>query len=117
MLSPLGSEGVSALAEEIPSTYSIPNAWTARTASYRATNIIPRTYPGFVPPTATLMIDHGVLMWKTSAGAKIVVPAGSQHAVTFGYNALQIQRDAGDVLTAAGNTLTILGTTYRRTGT
>jgi CubicO group peptidase (beta-lactamase class C family) len=117
MLSPPGSEGVSALAEEIPSTYRIPNAWRARTASYRATDIIPRTYPGFVPPAATLMIDHGVLMWKTSAGAKIVVPAGSQHAFTFGYNALGIQRDAGDVLTAAGNTLTILGTTYRRAGT
>jgi hypothetical protein len=116
MLSPPGSEGVSAVAEEIPSTYSIPNAWRARTASYRATNIIPRTYPGLVSPTGTLMIDHGVLMWSTSAGAKVVVPDGSQHAFTFGFLPLEVQRGAGDVLTAAGNTLTILGTTYRKVG-
>jgi len=115
--SPPGFAGVSAVAEKIPPTYRIPNAWRARTASYRATSIIPGTYPGWVPAEGTLMIDHGVLIWNTSDGAKILVPAGSQHAFTFGFQTLAVQRDDGDVLTAAGNTLTILGTTYRRAGT
>jgi CubicO group peptidase (beta-lactamase class C family) len=118
---PPGLAGVSAAAEKIPSTYRIPNAWRARIGSYRATNIIPGTYPGLVPGAGTLMIDHGVLMWNTGtgpggSGPKVLVFAGSQHAFTFGYNGLEIQRDAGDVLTAAGNTLTLLGTTFRKVG-
>jgi len=103
---------VSAAAEKIPSTYRIPTAWKDRTGRYRATNIIPGTYPGIDSPVGTLTIDHGVLVW---AGT-VVAPAGPRRAFTFGFNPFQVERGAGDVVTPAGNTLTILGTTYRRIG-
>jgi CubicO group peptidase (beta-lactamase class C family) len=64
----LTGAGTAAAAEKIPPTYRIPTAWRARTGSYRATTIIPGTYPGLESPTRTLTIDHGVLVWKTTGG-------------------------------------------------
>jgi CubicO group peptidase (beta-lactamase class C family) len=110
--------GVIAIAEKIPSTYRIPAAWKARTGNYHATSIIPGTYNGYVAPVGKLTIDHGVLVWNTlAAGAwtrQAVAPAGPHRAFTFGFNGYLVERGAGDVLTPAGNTLTILGITYRR---
>ena len=47
----------------------------------------------------------------------VVAPAGPRLAFTFGFTTVLVQRGAGDALTSAGNTLTILGTTYRRVTT
>jgi CubicO group peptidase (beta-lactamase class C family) len=113
------ASGVAAYAEKIPSTYRIPTAWRDRTGSYRATSILPGTYPG-LPRVGKLTIDHGVLVWNTLAGGawtgKVVAPAGPRRAFTFGFTAFYVERGAGDVLTPAGETLTLLGTTYRRVG-
>jgi hypothetical protein len=43
-------------------------------------------------------------------------PAGPRRAFTFGFTSFQVERGAGDVLTPAGDTLTLLGTTYRKIG-
>jgi CubicO group peptidase (beta-lactamase class C family) len=114
------ASGVSAAAERIPSTYRIPDAWKARTGSYRATSIVPHNYPGGVSRVGTLTIDHGALVWHTADGGaatgRVVVPDGARRAFTFGFTSNQVERGAGDALTAAGNTLTVLGTTYRRIG-
>jgi len=111
--------GVMAVAEKLPSTYRIPKAWKDRTGSYRAINIIPRTYPG-VPRVLSLRIDDGVLLWGGSNGGvpngTVLVPAGPRRAFTFGFAPLEVETGAGDVLTAAGNTLTLLGLTYRKIG-
>ena len=107
--------GVMAVAEKIPSTYRIPKAWKDRTGSYRAINIIPRTYPG-VPRVLSLRIDDGVLLWGGSNGGVVLVPAGPRRAFTFGFAPLEVETGAGDVLTAAGNTLTLFGLTYRKIG-
>jgi len=112
--------GVMAAAEKIPSTYRIPRAWKARVGSYRATNIIPGTYPGNPPRVLSLMIDHGVLLWGGSNGGvvsgTVLVPAGPRRAFTFGFAPLEVETGAGDALTAARNTLTLSGITYRRIG-
>ena len=114
------ASGVAAYAEKIPSTYRIPKAWKDRTGSYRATSILPGTYPGGESRVGRLTIDHEVLVWNTLAGGawagKVVAPAGPRRAFTFGFTAFEVERGAGDVLTSAGNTLTLLGTTYRRVG-
>jgi CubicO group peptidase (beta-lactamase class C family) len=115
----LNGAGTAAAAEKIPSTYRVPRAWKDRTGSYRAINILPRTYPGGESRVARLTIDHGVLVWnRLNAGTwtGVVTPAGPRRAFSFGFAAFQVERGAGDVLTAAGNTLTFLGTTYRRVG-
>jgi CubicO group peptidase (beta-lactamase class C family) len=115
-----GASGVSAAAETIPFTYRIPKAWKERTGSYRAISIRPRTYPGGESRVGRLTIDHGVLVWHTivggAPGGKVVAPAGPRRAFTFGFTSFQAERGAGDVLTPAGDTLTLLGTTYRRLG-
>ena len=63
-----------------------------------------------------LTIDHGVLVWNTLAGGawtgKVVAPAGPRRAFTFEFTAFEVERGAGDVLTPAGHTLTLLGTAY-----
>ena len=43
-------------------------------------------------------------------------PAGPRRAFTFGFTSFQVERGAGDVFTPAGDTLTLLGTTYRKIG-
>jgi CubicO group peptidase (beta-lactamase class C family) len=100
---------VTTFAEKIPSSYRIPEAWQVRTGSYRATDTIPGTYPD-VPRTGTLTFENGVLEWNRS----VVAPAGPRLAFTFGFTSVLVQRGAGDALTSAGDTLTILGTTYQR---
>lgn len=99
-------------AEKIPSSYRIGEAWQARTGSYRATDIIPGTYPD-VPRTGTLTFENGVLEWNRL----VVAPAGPRLAFTFGFTSDLVQRGAGDALTSVGNTLRILGTTYQRVDT
>jgi Beta-lactamase len=103
---------VTTLAERLPSSNRIPQVWRARTGLYRATNIIPDTYPGLAR-VGKLTIQNGVLVWD----GLVVVPHGSRLAFTFGFAPVLVQRGAGDALTAAGNTLTILGTTYRKVNT
>jgi hypothetical protein len=107
--------GVMAAAEKIPSTYRIPGAWKARVGRYRAINIIPGTYPGRPPRVFSLVIHDGLLLAGGSDG-KVLVPAGPRLAFTFGFAPLEVERGAGDALTAAGNTLTLLGITYRKIG-
>jgi hypothetical protein len=110
--------GVTAVAERIPSTYRIPKAWRDRIGTYRAIGIVPRTYPGTTPLVITLLIDDGVLLWGDRDGGvvsgTVVVPAGAGRAFTFGFAPLEVATGAGDALTAAGNTLTLLCITYRK---
>jgi hypothetical protein len=56
--------GVGAIAEKISPAYRNRQAWRARAGAYRATDLLPGSYPGVVPRTARLAIDHGVLVWK-----------------------------------------------------
>jgi CubicO group peptidase (beta-lactamase class C family) len=100
---------VTTLAEKLPSSYRIPPVWRARTGLYRATNIIPETYPGLAR-VGKLTIQNGVLVWD----GLVMIPRGLRLAFTFGFAPVLVQRGAGDALTASGNTLTILGTTYRK---
>jgi CubicO group peptidase (beta-lactamase class C family) len=103
---------VTTFAEKIPSSYRIPQAWRARTGSYRATNIIPGTWSA-IPRTGSLTIDHGVLVWN----GQVVAPAGPSLAFTFGFAPVLVARGAGDALIPSGDTLTSLGVTYRKAKT
>jgi CubicO group peptidase (beta-lactamase class C family) len=100
---------VTTFAEKVPFSYHIPQAWRTRTGRYRATNVIPGT-PAPLTPSGRLTIEHGLLVWN----GVVVAPTGPNLAFTFGFTSLLVQRGSGDSLTAAGNSLTILGVTYRK---
>lgn len=110
LVGPAPNGVVTTFAEKIPSSYRIPQAWRARTGSYRATNIIPGTP---ADRTVRLTIEHGVLEWN----GLVEAPAGPSLAFTFGFAPLLVARGAGDALVASGNTLTSLGITYRKVKT
>lgn len=110
------SGAVYAIAEKIPAGYRIPPAWRARTGAYRAINVLPGTYPGLVARTARLTIRAGLLLWTTEGSTpSVLAPAGPRRAFTFGFFPGEVQRGAGEAVIPAGNTLTLLGVTYRRT--
>ena len=115
------SDGVATIAQRIPPTYHVPAAWRHRIGNYRAVNILPNNYPGAVAHDATLTLDHGILIWHAAPGAaretSVLAPAGRRLAFTFGSAAFAVETDAGNSVVAGNNTLTILGVTYRRTGT
>jgi hypothetical protein len=69
---------VAKLSREIPLKMKAAHVVGLSIALVAGDRTVWATYPGLVPPAGTLMIDHGVLMWSTSAGAKILVPAGSR---------------------------------------
>jgi hypothetical protein len=68
--------------------------------------LLPR-FPGSV------ITVRSVLEWNRL----VVAPAGPRLAFTFGFTSVLVQRGAGDALSSAGDTLTILGPTYRRVET
>jgi hypothetical protein len=109
-------QGTSGYAEKVPSSYRIPAAWQARAGAYKATNLLPRPYPGAVT-TGLLTDNHGVLVWSKPDGtAKVLVPDGPNRAFTYGLSALGVERGSGDLASASGDRVTLLGTTYRRVG-
>jgi CubicO group peptidase (beta-lactamase class C family) len=107
-LAPSPNGLVTTLGEKIPADYRIPAAWRARVGSYRATDIVPGTAPALTAP-ASLAIVGGVL----EVNGLVVEPAGPNLAFTYGFASGGVQRGAGDAVVAKGDTLKLLGMTYR----
>jgi hypothetical protein len=109
-------QGTSGYAEKVPAGYRIRAAWKARAGAYKATNLLPRPYPGAVT-TALLTTKPEVLVWSKPDGtAKVLVPHGPNRAFTYGFSALAVERGSGDLAVASGSQVSLLGTTYRRVG-
>jgi CubicO group peptidase (beta-lactamase class C family) len=119
-VSQIAAGAVGAAAERIPATYHLPAAWRSRLGSYRAINITPNAYPGAVAAEGSLGLFDGILVWHASPAIAratgVLVPASSDLAFTYGFSPFAVENDAGDEVAAGPNTLTILGVTYRRTG-
>ncbi len=100
---------VTTFAQELPSSYRIPQAWRTRIGTYRATNVIPGTPPELLPRSVKLTISHGVLEWN----GVVENPNGPRLAFSYGLGP-SVARGAGVALIPAGNTLRTLGVTYRK---
>jgi hypothetical protein len=99
---------VTTYGEKVPASYRVPRAWKGRLGIYRATNMIPGTYPD-VPRLGRLSTYGGVLEWDGVP----VEAADDRLAFTFGFSSPLVQRGAGSSIVAAGKTLTTLGVRYR----
>jgi CubicO group peptidase (beta-lactamase class C family) len=93
--------------ERLPSNYRIPAAWRDRVGTYDTTNYVKSTPVGpGVPRTGELSIEHGVLTWN----GLIVSARDSGPAFTIGFPA----RTSGEAIVPSGETLTVLGVTFRK---
>ena len=102
--------GVGAIAEKISPAYRNRQAWRARAGAYRATDVLPGSYPGVVPRTARSRLTTGC--W---CGSFPIAPRFSLRRPHDGHSRSDFprspfERGAGDVLTPAGSTLTLLAT-------
>jgi CubicO group peptidase (beta-lactamase class C family) len=107
-IAPAPDGAVTTFGEKVPSDYRIPPAWRSRLGIYRATNMVPGTYPD-VPRLGRLSIYDGVLQWDGVP----VEASDARLAFTFGFSSPLVQRGAGSSIVAAGRTLTTLGVRYR----
>jgi hypothetical protein len=105
------AEGFSGLAaQRIPTTYSIPTAWAARVGTYRVTGAAPTNYPVSPWPGtqySELSTYKGILLLDS----EVLQPSSDQLAFTFGPSPMQVMRDAGYSVQAAGSNLVSRGAT------
>lgn len=104
----LGYSGLAAV--RIPAGYTVPPEWAARVGTYRVTGAAPTNYPvtpGGDPTESELYLHDGLLLLDS----QVLLPSSGQQAFTFGPTPMQVMRDAGYSVEAAGTNLKVRGVT------